>query len=163
MTGEKHSFLPGLALLLGGALLWNALIEDIRRDFLLIRGKSVAPGTLTATHESETEDERGRVSFSDVGVYQFVTNDVTYKSATNKATGRLPSTVKVEFLTRDPSVNRVAGDGAQTMFEWAWRKLGLGVLLLIMFTAPGISLLSSTLKKCRLDKLMKESTPDPGR
>lgn len=154
MTAEDassvwKSFLVGLAFLAGGLWFWNHTMEGALNDILILRDKSTTTGRLVDIVENEAEDERGRVYFSDVGVYDFKVEGKTFKTLTRKPTGKLNNIETIEFLRRNPTVNRVAGDGAQTVFEWSWRKLGLGIVLLGMFSAPGIVQLNTALGEYR--------------
>ncbi|MBW8366640.1 MAG: hypothetical protein K0M70_02125 [Arenimonas sp.] len=131
------SFFIGIALLLAGFMFWEWSTGDILNDLLLVREKSTIVGELVRTIEDEQEDSRGRVIFSDIGVYRFRVGEKMFQSITRKPTGTLPEFVDVEFIQSDPSINRIAGDGAQSELEWAWRKLGLSLILLIMFCSIG--------------------------
>jgi hypothetical protein len=61
----------------------------------------------------------------------------------------------VEFLPHDPSVNRIKGDGATSIFDWAWRKFGLGLVLLVAFLSPGVILLRNGYRDFRVAKNFK--------
>ena len=51
-----------------------------------------------------------------------------------------PVPIEVEYLPDDPSVSRIKGSGCQSVTEWLWRNVGLGIVLLAMLVAPSIVL-----------------------
>ena len=143
MAGQESSnpwksLLIGIALLIAGFMFWDWGTGKILDDLLLVREKSVTIGELVETIEHEQEDFRGRVYFSEIGVYQFRVGEKLFETSAREPVGALPEFVDVEFIQRDPTINRVAGDGAQSVFEWAWRKLALSIILLLMFCSIGV-------------------------
>lgn len=130
--------------------LWfmHYIAENPLNELALIRRAQVAAGSLTDTFEHEQEDERGRVYFSDVGVYTFRTPDgQQFQASTKVPIGQLSKQREVEYLPDDPAVNRIRGDGCASIFEWLWRKVGLGVILLALFLSPGITLLRKGIRE----------------
>src|SRR5688572_1220798 len=111
-------------------------------ELALIRRAHVAVGSLADTFEYEREDERGRVYLSDVGVYTFRTLDgAQFNASTRVPTGQLSKQLDVKYLPDEPAVNRIRGDGCASIFEWLWRKVGLGIFLLALLLSPGVILL----------------------
>jgi hypothetical protein len=112
-------------------LVWNELPQNPFDELTLIREAKVAKGSLYETFENEAEDERGQVFLSDVGIYHFNgSNGTEYKAHIIVPTGQLAENVEIEYLSENPEINRVKGDGCQTFFEWVWRKFLLGGLII---------------------------------
>lgn len=127
-------------------------------ELALIRRAHVAVGSLADTFEHEQEDERGRVYLSDVGVYTFRTPaGQQFNASTRVPTGQLSKQQEVEYLPDNPAVNRIRGDGCASIFEWLWRKVGLGIILLALSLSPGMTLLRNGIRDIRqLQKIPNE-------
>jgi hypothetical protein len=140
----------GVLLVLGACWFWYSLIGNPIDELALIRRAQIAPGSLVETREHEAEDDRGHVYSSDVGVYSFrVPDGREFNTMTGAPTGELQETVSIEYLPDDPAVNRVKGDGCESVLEWLWRKVGLGLLLLALFVRPGVGLLLQAVRDMR--------------
>jgi len=129
----------GILLIVGMCWFWYSLVGNPFDELALIRHAATAPASLADTWEDEQSDFRDHVYISDVGIYRFQIPDGREFMARARAPiGELRSEEAVEYLPDDPSVSRIKGDGCQSVGEWLWRKVGLGVLLLAMFVTPGI-------------------------
>ena len=137
-----------MRLLAGAVWFWLALVGNPLRDLRLLRAAETVPGqVIEAWEDAEAGEEGGTVWFHGA-VYTFRLPDGTEISgATGSRTGRLradlidldePVSVEVEYDPADPTINRLKGEGSQSLLEWLLRKAGLGALLLAMFLAPGI-------------------------
>lgn len=60
-----------------------------------------------------------------------------------------PLPVEIEYAPLAPSINRIKGDGSQTVFEWLLRKVGAGGLLAILLASPGIVLIRDGIRVYR--------------
>ena len=140
----------GVLWILGGCWFWCYLAGNPLDELALIRRAQVATGSLVETHEHEEEDDRGHVYLSDVGDYAFrVPDGSDFKASTRVPTGDLKEQEQVEYLPDNPAVNRIKGDGCQSITEWLWRKVGLGSLLLTLLAGPGIVLLRHGVRDIR--------------
>lgn len=132
----------GILLILVACWFWYSLLGNPLNEFSLIHRAQTISGALLETHESEQEDYRGHVYFSDVGVYAYRLPDGReFKTITKASTGNLKKQQQVEYLPDNPAVSRIKGDGCQTITEWLWRTVGLGIILLVVFISPGMILL----------------------
>lgn len=61
--------------------------------------------------------------------------------------------VTVEYLVDDPTVNRLKGDGNETLQEWLWRRVGIGMLLLILFLSPGVAVIRDAFRAVKRRRL----------
>ena len=111
-----------------------------------MRRANIATGTLVTTHEDEQEDYRGHVYFSDRKVYAYRLPDGRqFKAITRAPTGHLNEQRKIEYLPDNPSVNRIKGDGCQSVMEWLWRTVGLGPLFSAALVSPGVIMIRNAL------------------
>jgi hypothetical protein len=60
--------------------------------------------------------------------------------------------IEVEYLPDNPAVSRIKGSGSKNLFDWLWREVALGGLLLAMFLAPGCSMLRSALNEWKASR-----------
>jgi hypothetical protein len=153
------TILLGVALIIGGILFWYHIAGNPLDEFALIKRAKVAPCILADSYEDEHEDERGQVYPSEVGIYTFRLPDGReFKTYTEGPLGELEKQLEVEYLPDNPSVNRIKGDGCQSIFEWLWRKMGIGGLLLLMCLAPGFLILREGIRKHKMINKNQELT-----
>jgi hypothetical protein len=140
----------GVIWILGACWFWYHLVGNPLDELAIICRAQIATGTLVETNEHEEEDYRGRVYFSDVGVYTCLLRDGReFKATTRVPTGQLKEQEEVEYLPDNPAVNRIKGDGCGSIMEWLWRKIGFGSLLLALLASPGIVLLRNGVRDIR--------------
>jgi hypothetical protein len=134
----------GVLLLIGACwFLWYEIGGNPLTELALIRRAEVTTGTLVETYEIEHDTDRG-VYVRDAGIYVYRLPDGReFRAYTRVPTGQLKEQQQVEYLPDRPGLSRIKGDGCQTVTEWLWRKVGLGLLLLAALSAPGIMLIRS--------------------
>jgi uncharacterized protein DUF3592 len=148
------TILVGLLVMAGGFWFWYSLVGNPLYDLALIRHGVTAKGEIVEASEDVEDDDRGRAVWTHNARYRFtLPSGRTITRDTGSLPGRLseslPRNIEVEYLSHDPSVSRIKGSGSQTVFEWAWRKAGLGALLLAMFLSPGAKLIHSGIGELR--------------
>lgn len=137
----------GVAWFLGGLwFFWAMVGSDSLDELALIRDARITDATLVDVGEFDGEDNRGRYYQGAHGAYQFTANGKDYYAKSTQSSSYFDEHAKVEFLDRDPTVNRMHGKGVQTIGEWLWRKVIGGLVLLGFFLAPGIAQLNSAYK-----------------
>lgn len=123
-------------------------------ELALIRKAETTNCTLIDSYIDETEGYRGKVFFADVGIYSFFVSDGSEFKAIDRAPlGKLKEYQEVEYLPDNPKVNRIKGEGCQSITEWLWRKIGIGSFLLLMFLSIGFIVLKSSIIKFRCRKI----------
>lgn len=148
LWGPAKTILWGVLWITGACWFWwHEIGGNPLNELALIRRAQVATGILVETYEDEREDYRGHVYFSDVGVYAYrVPDGREFKTSTRAPTGQLEEQQQVEYLPDNAAVSRIRGDGCQTVTEWLWRRVGLGLFLLLLFCSPGIYLIETGLR-----------------
>lgn len=120
-------------------------INDLR---LMLYAETAAGEIIDAAEDAQDGDD-GRLQWSHAAVYRFRTRDGRVVHGTSKGVGRLrddlvnlqaPVPVDVEYHPHRPSLNRLKGDGSQTLAGWLIRTSGF-VLLLAMVCWPGVQML----------------------
>lgn len=150
------SMLWGLVMLIGGFWFWHYLVGNPFDDLALIRrGHTVQGFIVNAWEDAESGDEGG-TQWLHSAIYKYRLPDGReFTQRTKDKSGRLrtelrdlaqPFPVEVEYLPDNPEVSRIKGDGSLHLFDWLWRKLGLGSLLLALFVAPGFKMLLSAVR-----------------
>lgn len=120
-------------------------VDDYR---LMVHARTASGEIVDTWQEVEASDSGADSWFSGIA-YRFRLPDGRLVEGGSRGTGPLaadlvnlkdPVPVEVEYHPDDPSLNRLKGDGSQSLGEWL-RRFGLQGLLLTLFGAPGIALL----------------------
>lgn len=138
---------------------WHYLVGNPFDELALIqRGQTVSGFIIDTWEDAESGDEGGTVWFH-AAIYKYRLPDGReFTRSTNVRSGRLkdefraltqPYPVEVEYLPDKPLVSRLKGDGSDSMFDWLWRKAGLGIVLLVFFLSPGIVMLRDGFRDLR--------------
>jgi len=136
----------GAVLIILALLFWYHIVGDPLDEFALIQKAKLATGILVDSYEVDTGDERGNVY--DVGVYKFSLPDGRkFKAFTKNSIGELEE--QVEYLPSNPSINRIKGEGCQSITEWVEKKIIFGGILLAMFFSPGFILTRNGIKEIK--------------
>ena len=137
----------GAAWLLGGVWFFCEMVGSEALDELaLISEARVTDAKLVDVGEFDGEDNRGRYYAGAHGAYQFTVNGKDYFAKSTQGSSNFSETAKVEFLDRDPSINRMHGRGLQTIGDWLLRKVFGGLILLGFCLAPGSAQLNAAYK-----------------
>ena len=114
-------------------------------------------GEITETLEDVGEGDDGQSYWFSVIGYRFRTPDGRIIEGMGDRTSRLPADlidlktpvpIDVEYHPETPSLNRLKGEGSQTLGAWLLRTAGF-LLLLAMLCWPGVSLLGTGLEEYR--------------
>jgi len=161
MTSKAHSdeqkprntIFWGIVWTLVGCYCWYLLVGNPLHDLVLILNGRAIPGFIVDTWEDVDETDYGRTIWYHGAVYTYLLPDGReFTKKTPERKGRLkpefldlhePYPVEVEYLQHNPTVSRIKGEGSTTLFDWLWRKAGLGFLLLALFVSPGIFVLKN--------------------
>jgi len=104
---------------------------------LIIRNTQTTTGYLVDTIEHESER-----SVYEVGVYIYRLPDGSeYKTSKENPLGESKKNEEIEYLSSNPAISRIKGDGCTSVLEWLLRKVGASTLLLVIFLMPGLYLL----------------------
>jgi len=139
---EFKTFLWGILVISFPIWVGFHTIDNPLNELGLILHSQIANGVLEETYEDEQVDERDRVFYFDIGIYHFNTPDgKTFKAVNKASTGELDKLCDVEYLSTNPTINRIKGSGSKTIIEWFFQKILSGGFLLILFLSPGICIL----------------------
>lgn len=146
----------GLLLIIGAFMFWFYLVGNPIDELYLILNAKTASGFITNTWEDVEDGDDGRTHWNNEISYKFtLPNGTVYNNVFN-GYDQLPEELKdisqpypieVEYLSNNPQVSRIKGTGHSTVFEWLWREIGFGGLLLIMFVSPGFVLVCQGIKE----------------
>jgi Family of unknown function (DUF6804) len=136
-------------------------------EFMLITKSKIADGFITNLKEYEDEveipDSQGGGSKPvtvDDYEYTFTTQDGKAIDSWSSDIGYIenftgqPLPIKVEYLPDNPEINRVKDETNQcnTIGEFIWRRLVLGILLLIMFSSIGYHFIRIGIKDYTIER-----------
>lgn len=152
----------GVFCVIAAVWFWHYLIGNPLDDLALLRKGQAVPGFIVDTWEEAGDDDRGRAVWLHGAVYTYRLPDGReFKQRTKDKSGRLdekfrnlkaPYAIEVEYLPENPSVSQIKGEGSDSILEWLWRKLGLGLLLLAMFLSPGVFMLVNGVRRIKKRK-----------
>ena len=137
-------------------------------EFLLITKSETANGFIT--HSEEIEDvveQEGRSSRQVFDVYYDYTfttkkeeiikghsSDRSTESGYLSEANEKPIPIEVEYLPNKPKINRIKGMTGQatTIADFFLRRVGLGLLLLLLFCSVGFIFIKNAIKKYTVEK-----------
>ena len=161
-VGERREGLKiavwGVLWIVGAVAFWLYAAGNPINDLRLALSASVAAGQVTDSWEDAEDTDSGGLSWSHGVAYTFFLPDGFEVKSGEVGSGRLrsefvdlkrPVPVEIEYLAGSPAVNRLKGNGSQSLGEWLLRKVGVGGLLLVVFLLPGVQLFRSGVAELR--------------
>ena len=125
---------------------WHIIGGNPLNELALIRRAQIISGSLVDTYEDEQEDYRGTIHYSEKGIYSYRLPDGREFKAMSR---QVEEEREVEYLPDNPAVNRIKGDGCQSVTEWLLRKVILGGFFLALLVSPGIALLKNGVQEMK--------------
>ena len=140
----------GIFWLIGVCLFVYVAVGNPVDELALILRAETAPGFVIDAWEDIQDGETGSHWFHAATYRYDVPDGRQFTGRTGQKSGRLkdelrhlldPYPVEVEYLPDNPEVSRIKGDGSGGLIDFLWRKIGLGLAMLLIFVWPGIILL----------------------
>jgi hypothetical protein len=163
LGGSVKTLIGGVLWILGACWFWYHSFGNPLDELALIRGAQIAPGFIVDTWEEPDSGPEGGTLWFHGSTYHYRTPDGReFTQKTGDRSGMLkeefqdlqkPYPIEVEYLSDNPAVSRIKGDGCRSVMEWLWRKVGLGSFLLAMLLSPGIVVLRDGIRNMRIDKM----------
>jgi hypothetical protein len=152
----------GVVFCVGALWFWHYLVGNPFDELELIRRGHTVPGFIVDTWEEVESGDEGGTHWLHGALYTYRMPDgQEFTQRTKESSGRLkpelqdltqPVPIEVEYLPDNPAVSRIKGDGSPNLFDWLWRKIGLGTLLLALFLAPGLGMLRTAIRDFKQHK-----------
>jgi len=161
------SFIWGvIALIIAIWLVFSATGNPINEYKLITQGKEIDGHITQAEEYVESGDEGGSIYSYSYGYKFQLPNGSIIKSGGNSS-GRLPNQLsdltdpypaRVVYLPTNPEINKLKNSLSKNIWELLWRKIGLGSLLLVLFSSVGIITLKHGIRqyKSDLEKIRKQ-------
>jgi hypothetical protein len=140
------------SLVIGCIAIWLAVWVVYRtggnpyHEFLLMKNDVITDGTIIHAEEYDSESDTKGVVINYRVVYEFsAPNGKKYQSV-EKCEGQLPGElydlskpypITVKYLAKNPSINKIARMICDNMFEFIWRKIGIGIIALVFLSTVG--------------------------
>ena len=105
----KIELLKALAWLVAGIAVAVFLLGRTLDIIQLMRASAATSARVIETFDDERENERGRIGFVTVAVYEFFVRDTRFVGKT-EGDFSVGDTVPIQYDPKDPSVNRAKGD-----------------------------------------------------
>lgn len=154
--GQTSTIVFGILMVVAAILFWLYAVGNPIHEFALIQKGQTVAGSIVDTWEDAESGDEGGTQWTHAAIYTYRLPDGReFTAHTKDNSGRLkdefrdlkqPYPIEVEYLADNPEVSRIKGDGCQSVFEWLWRTVGLGGLLLLLFISPGYVVLRNAIR-----------------
>jgi len=148
----------GVLWIIGAGWYWYYLAGNPIDELALIRRAQVAQGFIIDSWEDVVDGDDGRPHWFALTYTYCLPNGRKFTKSTKSYSGRLkeelqelqkPYPIEVEYLTNNPTVSRIKGEGSDSFSDWLWRKVGLGILFLGLLVSPGVVMLRNAIRNIR--------------
>jgi len=128
-------------------------------EYLLITKGITTRGFVIAADENAEDGDDGRAHFSYYYSYTFRLPDGREITSHGESQGRLPNEltdlsepypVNVVYIKTNPEINKIKNTISKNIGELLWRKIGLGLILLLAFLSIGFVLIKNAIKEYSL-------------
>ncbi len=159
-TGRRFKLAKGVfsgivAIMAAFAFVYS-LTGNPYHEYLLFTNGTTTKGFIIEAYEDAIDDDRGVPHFSFYYTYTFETSNGKTITADGNSDGRLPDELSelsgphptmVVYLKSNPEISKLKQTLSDSLWEIVWRKIGLGTLLLLMFSSIGFLLIGNAFKK----------------
>ena len=145
---------------------WYGLRGNPLDELALIQRGETTLGFIIDTWEDVEDSDDGRALWSHGAIYTYCPpGEREFTQHTEEGSGRLspelrnltcPYPIEVEYLPDRPAISRIKGSGHNNILSWLILRIGLGGLLLILFSIPGIGLLKQAIHNVKFSRLNRE-------
>jgi len=169
LKNAVNSAICGVVAMIIAFWFWLSLAGNPFDDMALILWGKTTRGSIVDTWEDAESGDAGGTIWAHGATYKYRLRDGREFTQRTEGSGRLkaefrsltqPFPVDVEYLPGDPTVSRIKGAGSPNLFDWLWRKVGLGGLLLAAFLSPGYIVLRNALHEFKLYRRMSREPSD---
>lgn len=143
-SSELKTVLYGIIWIIIAIIFWWHIAENPFDELNLILRAKITDGFIVDADEDILEGDRGESSWIHYYYYKYQIPDGRKFKGVERGSGRIsidldqPHPIQFEYLPDNPDVSRINGSGSSDVWEWLWRKIGFGGLLLIMVISPGL-------------------------
>ncbi len=148
--------------LFGGALwiviafaFWLSIAGNPIDELNLILNAETTNGFIVDGWDDVDDNGEGKSEWTHRYIYEFYTSPGQKYKGVEDGGGPLmidfeePNPVDIEYLPDNPNVSRIKGSGCSSIWEWLWRKIGIGGIFLILIISPGFRLLKDGISEIR--------------
>lgn len=156
----KTIFLGILLITIAFAYWWHILGNPIDELNLIFKAKTTE-GVIYDAWEDFSDGDEGGGKWIHSYFYEYKISEGKKFKGIENGNGQilidLPYPIKVEYLPDNPQVSRIKGSGVQNIFEFLWRKVGFGMLFLVICIAPGYILIRDAIRDIKKTNLKKNN------
>ena len=156
---QASTIVCGMLLVVAAILFWLYLVGNPIHEFALIRNGQTVAGAIVDTWEDAESGVEGGTTWTHFAIYSYRLPDGReFTARTKDSSGGLknefrdlhrPYPIAIEYLPDNPRISRIKGAGCQSVFEWVWRTLLLGGLILALLLSPGCVLLRNAFRNIK--------------
>lgn len=142
VSSSVKYIIGGLIAVIVGIALWYHGLGNPLDDLALVRHAQIAHGQIIDIVEDAESGDYGDDRTTTMAIYSFHTadgQDITAHTPDYPGHVRdgLPRYIEVEYLANNPRVNRIKGNGSQSVTQWMVRT-SLSLALLCLFVSLGV-------------------------
>lgn len=146
-----------LVLLIVGCLVWGFTVYNPVHSLALIRDAQIITGSVIDTYEDWDVSDDGIIDITHSVKYTFRSPDGreftrwsgSFSNTVPEKYQNLPTPVEIEYLPSDPSINRIRGEGAQSMTGWVIKDIVFNLIILSVFCTPGVLYAGVAVRECK--------------
>lgn len=159
----KIAFGKGLIMSIAAIIAAIALVYNIGgnpyHEYLLIKKGVTAVALITdISRDIEENDAGGNTYYYDY-TFTFALPNGNKIHSTQQLSGdkpqnipEVPSAIEIVYLSDRPEINKIKMTISKSTFEILWRKVGLGMLLILIFSSIGFAILKHSYKEYLVEK-----------
>lgn len=162
----KISFGNGLIISIAAIIAAIALVYNIGgnpyHEYLLIKKGVTTIALITdISKDIEENDAGGNTYYYDYSFTFALPNGNKIHSTQQLSrdkpqdTPEVPSAIEIVYLSDRPEINKIKMTISKSTFEILWRKVGLGILLILIFSSIGFAIIKHSYKEYVVGKSSK--------
>lgn len=154
----KGLFLGIAAIIAAIAFVYN-IGGNPYHEYLLMKNGVTAVAVITdISRDSEAKDAGGNTYYYDYA-FTFVLPNGNKIHSNQQLSGdspqetpEVPSAIEIVYLSNRPEINKIKRTLSDNTFELLWRKVGLGILLLLIFSSIGFAIIKNSYQEYLIGK-----------
>jgi len=144
----------GVAAIIAAIALVYSIVGNPYHDYLLMKEGVTTVAVITDISRDIEENDVGGETYYYNYSFTFSLPNGNKIHSTQQLSGdksqntpEVPSTIEIVYLRGRPEINKIKMTLSNNTFEILWRKVGLGILLLLIFSSIGFAIIKYSYKQ----------------